>query len=315
MKLLFTCVGRRVELLQNFRRAAEGIGVDLQIVGTDISESAPAMQICDKTFIVPRIRDSKYIPTLMDICAQEEVDAVIPTIDTDLLLLSKNRSAFSLQGTHVIVSHESSIGICRDKMKTALFFRQAGVNTPTVTDDENYQGGFPAFIKPKDGSSSVFAYRVNNEEELKEYMKRVPQFIVQPYISGTEYTVDVLCDWEGAPLYITPRIRLEVRAGEVLKSQICQDQQIIDEVMRLVQAFKPCGPITIQLIRERQTGLDWFIEINPRFGGGAPISMMAGADSATAILRMLQGQHLEYTPFAACDGALYSRYDQSMRIK
>jgi carbamoyl-phosphate synthase large subunit len=69
------------------------------------------------------------------------------------------------------------------------------------------------------------------------------------------------------------------------------------------------------LIRENETGEDHYIEINPRFGGGAPLSMKAGADSAGALLRLLAGETLSYEPGAAEDGAIYSRFDQSVRVE
>ena len=150
---------------------------------------------------------------------------------------------------------------------------------------------------------------------MASYAAQVPDYIIQPYIEGTEYTVDIFCDFDGAPIFITPRIRLAVRAGEVLKTQIVQDQQIICEMRQMLKDYKPCGAITVQLIRQESTGKDYYIEINPRFGGGATLSMMAGADSAGALLQLLQGQHLTYLEGAAEDGAVYSRFDQSVRVK
>ena len=116
-------------------------------------------------------------------------------------------------------------------------------------------------------------------------------------------------------MFITPRIRLAVRSGEVLQTQIDQDDRIIEEMLALVADYKPQGQITVQLIREKGTQDDYYIEINPRFGGGAPLSIKAGADSAAAMLRVLNGETVPYQPGAAENGAVYSRFDQSIRIK
>ena len=316
MKLMFTSVGRRVELIQLFKAAAKKNNIDLTIFGADMSESAPAMLFCDRQVIVPRIRSEQYIATLLDICTKEKIDALIPTIDTDLLILAQNRDQFAAIGTCVIVSAPDRIALCRDKRFTANYFRSIGLESPVSVDRvQDYRGGFPAFIKPKDGSSSVFAYKVDTQEELISYAKQVPNYIVQPFIKGTEYTVDIFCDFDGNPIYITPRIRLAVRAGEVLKTEIAQDRKIICEIMKLIEDYRPCGPITVQLIRQDDTGLDYYIEINPRFGGGAPLSMMAGADAATALLKLLKGEKQSYVTNAAEDGAIYSRFDQSIRVK
>lgn len=313
INILFTSVGRRIELLQQFKIAAENLGCKLIIHGADISETAPALAFCECTVIVPRIDDDSYIPTLLEYCKTNHIDALIPTIDTDLLILSRNKESFNSIGTTVVVSDENKIVICRDKRNTAEYFVSLGLLSPIPTDDyKKYTGTFPAFIKPKDGSSSIFAYKVNSAKELEFFANQVPDYIIQPYIDGTEYTVDVFCDFDGNPIYITPRQRLAVRSGEVLKTKIVQDETIINEIKKLISDYKPCGAITVQLIRENITNQDYFIEINPRYGGGAPLTMKAGANSAKALLNLICGKKEKYLHFVAEDDLIFSRFDQSV---
>lgn len=313
MKILFTSIGRRVELIQAFKLASENLDINLEIHGSDISQSAPALMFCDKTVITPRIKDNKYIPFLQEYCSKNDIDALIPTIDTDLMLLSQNKKNFGK--TKVIISAEDKVMLCRDKRYTADYFNSLGLESPYPIDEwTKYNGGYPAFIKPKDGSSSISAFKVENEKELELFAEQVPDYIIQPYISGTEYTVDIFCDFDGNPIFITPRIRLAVRAGEVLKTEIVQDHIIIEEIKRLIADYKPCGQITVQLIRQNITEKNYYIEINPRFGGGAPLSIKAGADSAKALLELLNGKKLEYVSLAAEDGAVFSRFDQSIKV-
>ncbi len=258
------------------------------------------------------MQDADYIPQLLGICKVDHIDLLIPTIDTDLLVLSQNVAKFDEIGTKVLISKPDKIAICRDKNYTAKFFESCGLNTPrTVNDYQLYQGPYPCFIKPKDGSSSINAFKVENEFELKGYIEQVGDYIVQPFIEGTEYTVDIFCDYEVYPVFITPRIRVAVRAGEVLKTEIAMDEKIIEECRKLIARFQPCGPMTVQLIRQNRTGDDYYIEINPRFGGGAPLSMKAGARSAETILKLLSGEKGDYSDVID-DGAVYSRFDQSV---
>jgi carbamoyl-phosphate synthase large subunit len=322
MKVLFTSVGRRVELIQAFRQAANELNIELTIIGTDIAPDAPALCFCDETQIVCRIKDKNYIPQLLAFCESNEVDCIIPTIDTDLLLLAENKKLFEKIGTKVLISAADKVRLCRDKNYTAEYFISLGLKSPLPVNKvekfeqimERGEVSFPAFIKPKDGSSSINAYRADNLEDLKLYADKIGDYIIQPYVSGREYTIDIFCDYEGNPVYITPRERLAVRAGEVLKTRITQDDTMISEMLKLVADYKPCGQITVQLIREEKTGDNYYIEINPRFGGGAPLSIKAGANSAKAVLKMLNGEKLLYLEKAARDGAVYSRFDQSICI-
>lgn len=315
IRILFTSVGRRVELIQAFKNAASHLGVSLKLYGADITGDAPALFYCDKVCKVCRIKEQEYIPQLLKICREEKIDLLIPTIDTDLLILSQKKTAFEQIGTKVLISDQDKIALCRDKRFTADFYISCGVSSPKPVDNvENYQGGFPAFIKPKDGSSSIDAYRADTIEELKALSERVKDYIIQPFIDGREYTIDILCDFSGNPIYITPRERLAIRSGEVLKTRITRDDRMIEESLKVIKGFCPCGPITLQLIREKTTGTDYFIEINPRFGGGAPLSMMAGADAALAILQLILGETVPYQKEAAQDGLIYSRFDQCICI-
>ena len=315
MKILFTSVGRRVELMQAFRKAADELGVQLTIIGADITDTAPALFFCDEIQIVCRIKEPEYIPQLLSICEAENVDCLIPTIDTDLLLLAENKKKFEEIGTKVLISAVDKVKLCRDKRFTADYFLSLGLKSPRPVDAvEKYISGYPAFIKPKDGSSSIDAYRVDREEDLKTYAEKIKDYIIQPFISGREFTIDIFCDYEGNPVYITPRERLAVRAGEVQKTRITQDDRMIEEMKTLIADYKPCGQITVQLIREETTGDNYYIEINPRFGGGAPLSMKAGADSAKAVIRLLNGEQLCFEHKAARDRAVYSRFDQSVCV-
>lgn len=315
MKILFTSVGRRVELMQAFKKAAEESGVNLTIIGADISNTAPALFFCDEIKIVCRISHPEYIPQLLKICEEEKVDCLIPTIDTDLMLLAENKKKFEAIGTKVLISAVEKVKVCRDKRFTADYFNSLGLKSPTPVDAvEKYNFGYPAFIKPKDGSSSINAYKVNNEEDLKAYAEKIDDYIIQPFISGKEYTIDIFCDYEGNPVFITPRERMAVRAGEVLQTRICQDDVMIAEMKTLIADYKPCGQITVQLIQDENTGDNYYIEINPRFGGGAPLSIKAGADSAKAVIRMLNGEKLDYVEKAARDQSIYSRFDQSVCV-
>ena len=315
LHILVTGVGRRVELLQAFRQAALKLNINLKLYGADMAGTAPALAYCDYTRKICAMRDPQYIQQLVDICVSDKIDLLMPTIDTDLLVLSQNVEAFEKVGTRVLISKPDKILICRDKNNTGDFFISCGLKAPrTYNDYKEYSGSYPCFIKPKDGSSSINAFKVEDEEELAVYAGQVKDYIVQPFVSGREFTIDIFCDFDGNPIYITPRERVQVRAGEVLKTQIHMDRIMIDEAKKLCEVFKPCGPMTVQLIQDKNTGDNYYIEINPRYGGGAPLSMKSGARSAEALLALLSGDVVEYQENSSCNRAIYSRFDQSVCI-
>lgn len=313
VRILFTGVGRRIELLQAFRQAALSLNINLEIFGADMEGTAPALAFCDYTRKLCSMKDKHYIAELAAISKTDRIDLLIPTIDTDLQVLSENVNAFA--DTRVLISAPDKIALCRDKNKTSTFFESCGCKAPkTFNDWKQYQGNYPCFIKPTDGSSSINAFKVESVEKLEIYARQIADYIIQPFIEGTEYTVDIFCDFYGNPIYIIPRVRLQVRAGEVLKTQIHMDKKIIEDCKQIVKRFKPVGPMTIQLIRQNITGDDYYIEINPRYGGGAPLSMKAGAVSAETVLKLLLDEKID-KGCVITDGAIYSRFDQSVCIQ
>lgn len=129
-RILFTGVGRRVELMQAFRQAANHLNINLKLYGADMAGTAPALAFCDATRKVCGMRDENYIPELLEICKADQIDLLIPTIDTDLMVLSQNAEKFENIGTKVLISKPDKIAVCRDKNYMADFFESCGLKAP-----------------------------------------------------------------------------------------------------------------------------------------------------------------------------------------
>jgi len=253
-----------------------------------------------------------YIDYIIDVCNKENIALVVPTIDTDLLLLSEKKSYIeSKTKSRVLISSEEVVKICRDKTKTQKFLEDNNFKVPRMYTSEELKGDieFPLFIKPKSGSSSINAFKVNNKKELSIYMDIIQDPIVQEFIEGEEYTVDVFLDFEGNVITIVPRLRIATRGGEISKGKIIKDREIINDIKRLMKVLKPIGHITVQLMKT-QRGIE-YIEINPRFGGGAPMSIQSGADSCENLYRLMMGEKLEYNENYR-ENIMFLRFDKSI---
>ena len=315
VRLLFTSAGRRVCLIREFRRAADDLGVDLRIHAVDHHPMAPAIHIADETALVPQVTSDDYCDRLLAHCREHGIDAVIPLIDPELYPLAQARDRFAASGTRVIISSPNVIRISKDKVRTGEFLRQHGFLTPRIlTDEELAAPTFPLFIKPKTGSSSLGAHKIDTPEDLAYYHSVNPDSIIQEFVAGPEYTVDVFADFDGKPRCAVPRRRHEVRGGEVSKGQTVRNLQMMREHCRLVEALGECqGMITIQCFLTPDDEVV-FIEINPRFGGGVPLSIRAGADSPRWILELLTGREPVIAMDGWTDGMLMLRYDEGVFV-
>lgn len=314
--LILSC-GRRVELTKCFIEARNALKINGKVVCCDASETAPALFFADEKYIVPRINSGKYIESIIDICNKENISLIVPTIDTELSILATNKDLIESQtGAKVLVSNDKCIEICQDKILSAKFFADNGFGVPKTLDKEAMDKedfSFPLFIKPKNGSSSINAFKVKNKKELDFFYDYIESPIVQECVTGIEYTVDVFLDFDSNIISIVPRQRLAVRSGEILKGIIDMNESIINDVKNMINLLKPIGHITVQGFYGGDKKF-CYIEINPRFGGGAPMAIKAGADSCKWLYMLLSDKKINKEDIKVKDKALFVRFDDSILL-
>ncbi|HNU46618.1 MAG TPA: ATP-grasp domain-containing protein [Phycisphaerae bacterium] len=316
--MLFTCVGRRVELVRAFRRAAEKLGIALEVHGADGSRLAPALWHVDRPHLVPAITSGKYEEALLGVVRAARINLLVPLLDHELPAISGAAERFAELGCTAVISSPEVVQVCQDKLATYAALRTAGIDTPTTwawTDiSRRRTHRFPYFLKPRTGSASMGNYVVHNRDELMTFGRRVPDAIVQEFVPGIEHTLDVYTGFDGRPRCVVPRRRLEVRTGEVSKGLVVKDRRIMavgHEVARMLRDGR--GVLTVQCILTPQDRIR-VIEINPRFGGGAPLSIHAGADFPRWILAESLGRRVRIAPEGFRDDVAMLRFDDSVFV-
>ncbi|HFS4842500.1 TPA: ATP-grasp domain-containing protein, partial [Enterococcus faecium] len=93
---------------------------------------------------------------------------------------------------------------------------------------------------------------------------------------------------DSTPVSIVPRKRIATRGGEILKGQIIKDRELIETTKKMLEKLNAIGHITIQCIKNEK-GI-FYLEINARYGGGAPISIKSGANSPEYIIKMIDSK-------------------------
>lgn len=316
MNILLTSVGRRVELLKAFRQSMERSNISGKIITADLKPNAPAAFLADTAELVPRVDHPDYIEKLLAICDRHQIDLLIPLIDTELHLLSLARQEFSDRGVTLLMSSVLANEICFSKTKTGAFFKEIGINTPKIYNTCEVEDlNFPLVLKPDTGSSSVGLYYINNRAELDFFNHYVKNAIVQELIIGEEYTIDTLVDFQGKVVSIVPRLRIETRAGEISKGTTVKNPALIAAAKHVVESLPDAiGCVTVQCFLQSD-GEIVFIEINPRFSGGYPLSYRAGADFPSWIMQALIGEHPQVAIDEWEDGLTMLRYDDAVFVK
>ena len=204
----------------------------------------------------------------------------------------------------------------RDKITTNTFFNSLNIRTPIIFGKENLK--FPVFLKPLKGSNSKGIYKADNIKEIKPSDLESDNMMILENIDDAiydEYTIDLYYDKNSSLKCAVPRIRLKVVGGESNQG-ITKKNEVLDFVKdRFKFIDGAIGCLTLQLFSKKYNPIEVIgIEINPRFGGGYPFSLNAGANFPEFIIReYLLDEQVDYFD-AWKDNCLNIRYENEIII-
>ncbi len=294
MNILFCSAGRRCELLKDFRKT---MGDNGKIVATDISVTAPAIYMADKYYIVPRIDNDNYIPTILDICKKEEIQAVTTLIDPEIMILAEHRKEFEEIGVEVLAPYKETAELCFDKFRMFQYLKEKNIRTVlTYGDIESFEEGiakkeinFPVFVKPRRGSGSVGARKITNMDDLKDAMLEDSSLIIQEFMGDAlDIDADIYVDTiSNVAVALFSKRKLETKIGGASKTVSFKDEKLNQFASKALEVFKFNGPIDMDLWYK--DGEYYLSEINPRFGGGYLHAYGAGVDFIKLIENNVKG--------------------------
>ena len=312
--IIITSAGQRVALVRDFKETLVRFYAEAKVFTTYMNpELAPAAYVSYGCFEVLRVTDENYISQLLDICKKNEIGMIVPTIDTELLVLAENKKLFNDNDIIVCVSDLDFIKVCRDKRNTGDFLEKHNIRVPKAVD--KYNPTFPLFAKPYDGSLSTNLHYIKNAEELTQDILDDPKLLFMEYIDKEtykEYTIDMYYGTDNCVKCIVPRERIKIRAGEINKGRTVKCP-LMDYIKERLDKIEGCiGCICIQVFFNPLTEDVVGIEINPRFGGGYPQSYAAGGNYPEMLIKeYFLGEKIAYIDDWK-DNMLMLRFDDAV---
>ena len=290
VNILITAASRRVALIRGFVDALVSSGTPGKVVVTDTDSLSPGLYFCDKYYPVPLSTSPDYLSSIKEVCEKENISLLIPTIDEELPLFGHHRAEFKKAGVNIPVADGKIAELCNDKYKTFLFFQENSLpiaRTYLPEEVRRVKPKPPLFIKPRFGRGAVSAYPINSEKELDFFLDYVNDPVVQDYLPGREFTVDVLCDYDSQVISVVPRERLVIRSGVSDRGKTIKNQKLIDISIEVASKLKLVGAANLQckVDGEKIT----FFEVNPRFSGAIQLTINAGANFPAMLLAMQNG--------------------------
>lgn len=313
--ILITSAGRRVELVRAFIEQVSLFVPGGKIHAIDcFPHLSSACRMADVSSISPKVDDPSYPEYLLEYALKHNIKLIIPTIDTELLILASEKSRFKRLGVDIVVSETKLVSLCRDKRKTSELFQSMDIEYPEIYSRGNIK--FPCFIKPFDGSSSVNSKKIASEFEMSSEDFNNNRMIFMKFIGSEydEYSIDAYYS-NGLLKCLVPRKRLEVRAGEISKGLTVKSWLYDYLKQRLMNLNGASGCLTIQVFVNDRDRHCVGIEINPRFGGGYPLSFAAGANYPKWLIQeFLLNERVEFFDEWEA-GLLMLRYDAMVLVK
>jgi carbamoyl-phosphate synthase large subunit len=301
--VLFTCAGRRVDIVTAFSRAGA------TTVAADLNPLAPAIYHADYHAFVPRVDDPGYIPKLREVIATHDVRLVVPLTDLDQEILARARDRGEL-GTEALLPRAEVVERVNDKYLAHEFFEANGVASPPSW----LPGGlpedleFPVLVKARKGFGAQHIYRAETREQLDFFLGYTKaESFVQKCCRGEEFSIDVFCDLGGRCLSAIPRTMIESRGGESIKGMTIKDWDLINYGAFVAETLGLAGPATVQCFREGD-GRHEVTDVNPRFGGAFPLPLSAGSRYPELAIAIAEGERLEPRLGDFREGVMMTRF-------
>src|ERR1700733_14039561 len=271
-----------------------GLDPTVRLLGADMDPWAAGLYLVppDARTLVPAGSDPGFADAALERCLAMGADVLIPTCDAELLPLGRARAGFREAGVELLLAPDRALDVCLDKL--ALVERCAGrVPVPRTERLDQADPGlwtYPVMVKPRRGSGSRGIRMVGSAQELAE-MQASADYLVQEYLPGTEYSIDVLADVTGHVVASVPRVRERVDSGVSVAGRTLHDAELerLGADMAVVTGLTYVANVQF---RRDASGRPALLEVNPRFPGTMPLTVASGVDMPLMALDALRGKPL-----------------------
>jgi carbamoyl-phosphate synthase large subunit len=232
-------------------------------------------------------------------CVRLGVDVILPTVDAELRPLAHAREAFKAAGIDLLLAPAAALDVILDKLLLAEHCA-AVVRVPRTelfgpfVDPDSWS--YPVIVKPREGSGSRGIVMVGSAAELAKLaaLDLTAPLLVQEFLPGEEYSVDVLADADGRVVASVPRLRARVDSGVSVGGRTVHDAEVEWFGRTVAQATGVTFVANVQCKRD-QGGSPALLEVNPRMPGTLGLTIASGVDMPRLALASLLGQPLPAT--------------------
>jgi carbamoylphosphate synthase large subunit len=278
-----------------------------RVVAGDADSAAAGGALAHVAVTLPRGDHPRFVEALVGVCTSFAVDALVSTVAEELPHLAAGAGRLAAAGVATWLPDAAAVDLCCDKAAFARAMAAGGVSHPLTAASAEEMAGVPGpwVVKPLAGRGSRGVRLLDERDVVVEALREDDGLIAQTRLTGREFTADALVDRDGGLRVVVPRWREETKAGISVKGRTFASAAVTDVVAAALATVGLTGPANVQGF-VADDGTAAVMEINPRFSGGLPLTLAAGADVVSAYLAGVRGAPLPDLSFRP--GVAMSRY-------
>jgi carbamoyl-phosphate synthase large subunit len=256
--------------------------IDVELWASDSNRYAAGLFLVPsaRRVLLPPAKSPEFAERLLIVSQALAIDVIVPMLDDELLPIASIRSRLAAARIGVLTSPGHVVASCLDQWLLVQTCLRHGVPVPRtkLLDRPMALRGFarPFTIRRRVhagwGDSTVVG-----EHSVAPTVRLDGSHILQEYLTGEEYSIDVLAYSNGHVAAVVPRTRRRTHSGIAVAGSTLVDPELEDLGRCTARALQLRSVASIQARRD-QAGTARVIEVCPRFPSGMPLTIASGVD-------------------------------------
>lgn len=277
-----------IKIIKNYRKC--------NIIAVDMNKNSAGFFLSDKFYIIPSGKSSKFKKSIKKILIENNINLVISVVDEELITLSDLCEKMDII---CIQPKKTFIKDCLDKKKFGDLQKKIGLNDLntkllselSLSNKKNID--YPIILKPRFGRGSRNIYKINSSKELNKILKKITtsydRWIIQKFISGSEYTVSVVNFGNKDNYVIIPKLII-LKEGITKIAKSIYNKKIENACCLILNKLDPQGPFNVQCVIDNKNKQVFIFEINPRYSTSTTLTVASGLDEINLIIDIAIGK-------------------------
>jgi len=266
---------------------------NIELYAADSSRYAAGLYLVppERRVLLPPASSPEFTERLLILGRALAIDVVVPTTDNELLLIAAIRSRLEAAHISVLASAENALSRCLDRWQLFQVCLKEDLPVPRtrLLDRPMALRGFdrPFAIRHRRRGGSGDA-TVIGEHSASPTVPLDGNHILQEYLTGDEYSIDVLAYRDGHIAAVVPQSRHRTNSGIAVAGSTVIDPELQELGRRTAQALKLTAVASIQ-VRRDVTGAPKVLDVCPRFASDMPLTIASGVNLAALALADVLG--------------------------